>query len=128
MKRDKIIYWTATGLVSAGMAFSAWLYLSKSDDLVKAFKDLGYPMYFMTILGVAKLLGAIVLVIPVADRIKEWAYAGFLFTFIGAGWTHLATSTPATGAFVFLVLLLISYIFRERILSNARAANAVSVK
>lgn len=128
MKRDKIIYWTATALVSAGMLFSAWLYLSKNDDLVKAFKDLGYPMYFMTILGVAKLLGAIVLAVPVADRIKEWAYAGFFFTFIGAAWTHLVTSTPATGAIVFLVLLLISYIFRERILSNAHTANAVPVR
>jgi hypothetical protein len=114
MKRDKIIYWIATGLVAAGMAMSAYMYLSKNPELVSGFQTLGFPLYFVTILGVAKLLGAIVLVAPAGTRLKEWAYAGFLFTFIGAVWVHLETGTAFAGPLVFLIILAVSYVFWNR--------------
>jgi uncharacterized membrane protein len=115
MKRDKILYWMATGLVSAGMMASAWMYLSKNEELMKGFTALGFPLFFVTLLGIAKLLGAIALIIPKENRVKEWAYAGFLFTFVGAIWTHVETSTPFIAPLVFLLLLAASYIFRERL-------------
>lgn len=118
MKRDKIIYWVATGLVAAGMAMSAYMYLTKSPELVTGFETLGFPMYFVTILGVAKLLGAIALVVPAGTRLKEWAYAGFIFVFIGAIWTHMATSTPFVGPLIALIVLGISYFFWTRINSG----------
>ena len=112
MKRDKVIYWIATGLLSVGMLMSAFMYLTKNPQLMKSFQSAGYPDYFVLILGTAKLLGAIVLLAPVWSKLKEWAYAGFAFTFIGAVWTHLATGTPWAAPFVALLILMVSYWFR----------------
>jgi len=110
MKAQKIIYWVITGLLAAGMIMSAFMYLTKSPEMLGAFQTLGFPVYFLLILGSAKLLGAIALVAPVGNRIKEWAYAGFMFTFIGATSTHLFTHTPWISPVVFLVLLTTSYV------------------
>lgn len=114
MKRDNVIYWVATGLVSAGMLMSAFMYLTQNPGLMKNFASAGYPVYFVLILGTAKLLGAIALLAPVWTKVKEWAYAGFTFTFLGAVWTHLATGTPWMAPAIALVLLGVSYWFRLR--------------
>lgn len=113
MKRNKIMYWVATGLVAAGMAMSGVMYLTAAE--MKAnFIQLGFPVYFMILLGVAKLLGAIALVAPLPVNVKEWTYAGFGFTFIGAVWTHVATQTPWIAPVVFLMLLIASYYFFKK--------------
>lgn len=117
MKRDKIIYWVATGLVAAGMALSAFMYLSKNPELMSTFQAIGIPTYLVAVLGVAKLLGAIVLLAPVWDKLKEWAYAGFTFVFLGAAWTHIATGTPWLAPLVALLILLVSYAFRIKLKS-----------
>jgi len=122
MKRDKIIYWIATGLLAAGMGMSAYMYLTKNPELVGAFQLLGFPVYFISILGVAKLLGAIVLVAPAGTRLKEWAYAGFIFTFVGAMWVHLVTGTPWISPFIFLVVLAVSYLFWNRLKVSSTSA------
>lgn len=121
MKRDKIIYWVATSLLAAGMAMSAYMYLTKNPELVGAFQTLGFPVYFVSILGVAKLLGAIVLLAPAGTRLKEWAYAGFIFVFVGAIWTHLVTNTPFISPLVFLIVLGVSYFFWVRINTKVAA-------
>ena len=115
MKRDKIIYWIATGLVSAGMLLSAVMYLSRNPELMGNFKSLGIPIYLVTLLGVAKLTGAIALLAPVGKGLKEWAYAGFTFTFCGALWTHLATGTPWVAPLIFIAVLAVSYFFWKRV-------------
>jgi uncharacterized membrane protein len=115
MKRDKIIYWVSTGLIAAGMLLSAFMYLTQNPELMANFNALHFPVYFVTILGVAKLLGAIALLVPLWSRVKEWAYAGFVFTFVGAIWTHLATGTPWIAPLVFLGVLSVSYYFWIRI-------------
>ena len=114
MRRDKIIYWATTGLVVTGMVLSGGMYLTGNPGLMNNFASLGIPLFFVSLLGVAKLLGAIVLVAPVPKVAKEWAYAGFSFTFIGALWTHIATGTPWIAPLIFLSLLAISYVFRLR--------------
>lgn len=111
MKRDKIIYWIATGLVAAGMSMSAFMYLSNNPELMKSFETLGVPKYLVIVLGVAKLLGSVALLAPVWDKLKEWAYAGFTFVFIGATWTHIATGTPWVAPLVALLILAVSYTF-----------------
>lgn len=121
MKKDKIIYWTTTGLVTTGMLLSAGLYLSQNPALMENFKAIGIPFYLIGLLGVAKLLGAIALISPIWDRIKEWAYAGFAFTFLGAIWTHISTGTSLLPPLVFLVLLAVSYFFRLRVNSGRLA-------
>lgn len=114
MKRNKIIYWVATGLVTAGMAMSGIMYLT-NEEMKLNFTQIGFPIYFMMLLGIAKLLGAIALVAPLPVNIKEWTYAGFGFMFIGAAWTHLATQTPWFAPVVFLGLLITSYFFYKKV-------------
>lgn len=115
MKRDKLFFWVATGLVSAGMLMSALMYLSHNDELMATFHKAGYPDYFVTLLGAAKLLGAIALLVPLWSKVTEWAYAGFAFTFVGAIWTHISTNTPWVAPFIALLLLATSYWFRGRV-------------
>ncbi|MBX2898019.1 MAG: DoxX family protein [Cyclobacteriaceae bacterium] len=114
MKRDKIIYWIVTGLVAAGMALSGIMYLTNEEMKVN-FTQIGFPLYFMRLLGIAKLLGAVALLAPVPANVKEWAYAGFGFTFIGAAWTHVATQTPWVAPVIFLLLLTVSYFFYKKV-------------
>ena len=66
---------------------------------------LGYPAYFASLLGAWKLLGAIVLTVPGLPRLKEWAYAGFVFDLTAAAFSHAAVGDPPTtssGPLVFL--------------------------
>jgi len=122
MKRDKVIYWIATILISAMMLLSSFMYLSKSPMLMASIKVLGIPYYFMALLGVAKLLGVIALLTPTKwYLLKEWAYAGFTFTFIGAIWTHSVTGTSFVPPIFALVLLAISYWAWHRINKEAVA-------
>jgi hypothetical protein len=83
--------------------------------LVDGFKFLGYPQYLIPLLGVAKLLGALALINPWFPKLKEWAYAGFTFTLVGAIWSHIATNTAFTSPLVFLLLVALSYFFFLRI-------------
>jgi hypothetical protein len=122
MKRDKIIYWISTGLVAAAMSMSAFMYLSRNPEMMKSFESIQLPFYMVGILGVAKLLGALVLILPVWDRVKEWSYAGFAFVFIGAVWTHIATNTAWIAPLIFLVILGVSYYFRMRLTTERSTA------
>jgi uncharacterized membrane protein YphA (DoxX/SURF4 family) len=83
---------------------------------VKGFESMGYPPFFLTILGVAKILGAIALVQPMFKRLKEWAYAGFTITLIGAAWSHIAVGQPFIAPLIFMVMLAVSYLFHHRVL------------
>ena len=112
MKTNKITYWTATAIVSIMMVFSAYSYLA-NPAIAQAFQHLGFPAYFRVELAIAKLIGAILLLAPVATRIKEWVYAGFAITFISAFVAHTVSGDPVAnrvGPIVFLILLVTSYI------------------
>jgi hypothetical protein len=115
MKKDKIIYWAATSLSSLAFAASSFMYLSKNPELVSQFQKTGFPLFFVTLLGVAKLLAAIALVAPLWSTIKEWAYAGYAFILIGAVWTHIATATPFAAPLVFLAILGVSYFYYRKL-------------
>ncbi|HEY4789684.1 MAG TPA: DoxX family protein [Bacteroidales bacterium] len=115
MKTNKIMYWVTTGLVSLFMLFSSYMYLSKSPQMMDAFQRLGYPRYFVMLLGTAKLMGVVALIQPKWEMFQEWAYAGFTFTFIGATWTHLSTGTPFIAPLIALVILGTSYGFRYKL-------------
>ena len=90
-KRNKIIYWIATIWVALGMVSSGIVQLIKLKEEVDMMTHLGYPLYFLTILGVWKMLGVIVVLIPKTPLLKEWAYAGFFFSMSGAVFSHLAS-------------------------------------
>jgi hypothetical protein len=114
MKASKIVYWITTGIASALFFLSAYVYLTKSPELMKNFESIGFPAYFVTILGVAKLLGAIAIINPWSRTLKEWAYAGYVFVLIGATWTHLATHTPFIMPLAILGLVGVSYYFYSK--------------
>jgi len=111
----KIIYWVSTGLLAALSVFAGLTYLAGSPQAVQGFEHVGYPQQLRIILGIAKLLGAISLVVPGWPKLKEWAYAGFTFAWISAFVAHyLAKDGPiAFSPLVLLVLLVISYLTRS---------------
>jgi len=110
----KVVYWTSTGIVAALSLFAGYAYLSGSPQAVTGFTHIGYPQQLRILLGIAKPLGAIALIIPGLPHLKEWAYAGFTFAWIAAIVAHhLAKDGPEQFApLVLLVLLAISYVTR----------------
>lgn len=115
MKKNKIIYWSLTALVSLGFLISSFMYLSGNPELLNGFKQLGFPPFFIPILGLAKLLGGLAIINPWWPKLREWAYAGFTFTLIGAVWVHVATGTPFISPLVFFILLATSYYYNRKI-------------
>jgi uncharacterized membrane protein YphA (DoxX/SURF4 family) len=110
----KVTYWVSTVLVAVLSVFAGFAYLSGSPQAVQGFAHVGYPQQLRIILGMAKLLGAITLVLPGLAKLKEWAYAGFTFAWISAIVAHyLAKDGPTAFApLILLVLLGISYVTR----------------
>ena len=109
-----ITYWVTTGLVAAMSLFAAFSYLTGNSQAVEGFAHVGYPQQLRILLGIAKLLGAIALVVPGVPKLKEWAYAGFTFAWIAASVAHyLANDGPkAFMPVILLVLLAVSYVTR----------------
>jgi hypothetical protein len=111
---SKIIYWISTGLVSAMMLFSGFAYFT-NPEVAQGFAHMGFKDFFRVELGVAKLLGAVVLLVPVLpSRIREWAFAGFAITFVSAAIAHTAIGDPVSAAItplVALALLVVSHIY-----------------
>jgi len=89
-KRNKIIYWVATIFLAFGMLASGLQQIFQTKEMMTMIGRLGYPPYFMRIIGVWKILGVIVILIPKFKLVKEWAYAGLFFTMTGALISHLA--------------------------------------
>jgi DoxX-like family len=110
----KITYWVSTALVAALSVFAGFAYLSGGPQAVEGFAHVGYPQQLRIILGIAKPLGAVILVAPGLAKLKEWAYAGFTFAWISAIVAHyLAKDGPkAFAPLVLLLLLVISYATR----------------
>ena len=88
-KRNTIIYWIATALLSFGMLGSGIAQIFQLNDMVALITHVGYPLYMMYIIGVWKILGVIVILLPKFKLLKEWAYAGFFFLMTGALLSHL---------------------------------------
>ena len=114
-KRNKIIYWIATIWLSLGMMSTGIVQLINMKEEVQYMLDMGYPAYFLTIIGAWKMLGVIAILIPRFPLLKEWAYAGFFFIASGALLSHIAVGNPAVELFgpsLLLVLTIISWYFR----------------
>lgn len=121
-KRNKIIYWIATLWLSLGMVSTGMVQLLKVQEEgavappgVYGIKYLGYPVYFLTIIGVWKILGVVAILIPKFPLLKEWAYAGFFFLMSGAIFSHIALGDSVKEIFpslLLLVLTIVSWYFR----------------
>jgi len=117
-KINKIIYWISTIWLSLGMTVTGVLQLLKAKEGtggVDSITHLGYPVYFLTILGIWKILGVVALLIPKLPLLKEWAYAGFFFLITGALFSHITYSDSFKEVYpsvLLLVLLFLSWYFR----------------
>ena len=117
MKKNTIIYWTTTSLFSVMMLFSASMYFT-SPEVQSNFVKMGFQDAFRIELGLAKILGALVLLIPFfKGSVKEWAYAGFGITLISASILHASIGDPVSmivTPLVFLGILSVSHIFWKK--------------
>lgn len=116
MERNTIIYWISTSLLALQLVLASFMYFTAAD--MKAnFEHLGFPAYFRIELGIAKLLAAAVLILPmVPQRLKEWAYVGVAIVFISAFVAHASVDGASTGIapLVSLVILAVSYVFARK--------------
>ena len=125
-KRNKIIYWIATLWLALGMVSTAIVQLIKMKEEVDMMNHLGYPIYFLTLLGIWKLLGVIAILIPKYPLLKEWAYAGFFFAMSGAVFSHLASGDEIIALFgpvLLIVLTVVSWYFRP---ADRKSFSAIS--
>jgi uncharacterized membrane protein YphA (DoxX/SURF4 family) len=114
-KRNKIIYWISTIWLALGMLSGGIVQLIRLQLEIDLVTHLGYPVYLLTILGVWKILGVIVLLVPKFPRLKEWAYAGFFFAMSGALISHIALGDGVKDIFpsvLLMILTLVSWYFR----------------
>ena len=114
-KRNKIIYWVATLWMALGMLSTGIVQLLQTEDEVARIIHLGYPVYFLTFLGVSKISGVVIVLTPKFRLLKEWVYAGFFFTMSGAILSHIALGDPLHKIFpslLLLVLTAVSWYFR----------------
>lgn len=122
MKKTKIIYWIFTGLFAFFMLGSAIPDALVMPVAVGGFKEMGYPVYLIPFLGVAKILGVIAILIPGYPRIKEWAYAGLTFDLIGATYS-IINSGKSIGnwapMFIILFVAAGSYIYYHKKLKES---------
>jgi len=116
MKKINILYWVFTGLFAALMIFSSLSNVVTAPDAVALLNaKLGYPVYIIPFLGVAKLLGSVAILVPGFPRLKEWAYAGLMFDLIGATYSSFAIHEPGAAFMLpFVALGFASYYFYRR--------------
>lgn len=114
-KRNKIIYWVSTIWLALGMLSTGIVQLINLKEGVDKMAQLGYPAYFLSILGIWKVLGVAAVLIPKFPLLKEWAYAGFFFVMSGAVFSHLVHGDEAKeffGPALLLILTIVSWYFR----------------
>jgi hypothetical protein len=91
-KRKLIWYWIITIILSFCIFTGGLFQALQLPDVVKGFKPLGYPNYFISIIGVWKMLGVIAILVPGFKLLKEWAYAGLFILLTGAVISHIAAN------------------------------------
>lgn len=104
MKARTIGYWICTVLIAFSFLSGGVTQLMRAPQAVEGFMKLGYPVYFLIVLGVWKVLGGIVVLIPGFPLVKEWAYAGMIFDLTGASASHLATHAETWHVFAPLIV------------------------
>lgn len=127
------IYWLSTGLVGLDFLVGGAYQIARSPQAVEGFAHLGYPAYFVSFLGVWKVLGALTLLAPGLPRLKEWAYAGIFFDVSAAVVSLIAVGdgiAPALLPLVFVLLTLTSWALRpaSRVLPKPAAKSSTAAE
>lgn len=109
-KTIKIIYWSLIILLCLLLAADGYGGITKQQAGIDALNHLGYPAYLLPLFGILKWLGVVALLQTKYIRIKEWAFAGVAFTFIGAAYSHLAAKDPTSHVIAPLIALVILFV------------------
>ncbi len=115
MANKLIWYWIITGILSFFIFSGGLAQAVRINGVVQGFKPLGYPTYFISLIGIWKVLGVFAILIPKFKLLKEWAYAGIFFTMSGAVISHLASddvSLQIIAPFLLAVLTVLSWYLR----------------
>ena len=115
MKSKAIGYWVTTGIIALLIGSGGIMQVMRRADAVAGIAKLGYPVYFVVLLGVWKVLGALAILAPRLPRLKEWAYAGIFFDLTGASVSHAASGSSAgnvLGPAIFAVVAIASWALR----------------
>jgi DoxX-like family len=125
-KNHRIAYWVTTAILAFVMLSGGAADVLRQSDATAGMVHLGYPLYFVTILGIWKLLGGMTVLAPGLPRLKEWAYAGAVFDLTGATASHLAVGDDVrhiVTPLVFAAVALASWALRPagRLLAPAGA-------
>lgn len=120
MKKDKIIYWTSTGLIA--LFLIPGIFFLDSPMAIEGTQHLGLPMWFHWELGIAKVIAAILIILPFTpNRIKEWSYVGLGIDFISAFIALVTVDGISAMAFfplVVFMILAVSYIYHHKLIQN----------
>ncbi len=130
-KTINILYWVFTILFAALMIFASYPSILVNDDAKNLIHgQLGYPVYFIPFTGWAKLIGAIVILIPGLKIIKEWAYAGLFFDLAAAVYSSIAVSQTVDPMLAFMLVWfvpgILSYVFWHKKLKLERSKKEVA--
>ena len=119
MKKINTWYWITTIIFGGFMLMSGIAEVRMAQQEIDMFKGLGYPTYLIPFLGVLKIVGVIVLVLPRFPRLKEWAYAGFFFDLLGAFYSANAAS-PTFDPRTLFMFLFFAFFFASYFLWHAK--------
>ncbi len=127
MKKINLAYWIITGLFSAFMIFSSIGGITLNEQALAYLHDhMGYPLYFIQFISVAKIIGAVAILLPlVPARVKEWAYFGFFVDLVAAVYSFIALGDPVAQwapMFLFIAVLLVAYWLHHKRTSIRTAA------
>lgn len=114
-KSKTIWYWVITGILSFCLFSGGLAQALQVQGVVQGFKPLGYPTYFISLIGVWKALGIIAILVPGFKLLKEWAYAGLFFTMTGAVISHIASNdihAQIIAPIVFSIFTVLSWYLR----------------
>jgi DoxX-like family len=112
-----VAYWTTTGLLAAECLVGGVMSALRLQPFKDVMTHLGYPPYFMTILGVCYVSAGVVLLAPRLPVVKEWAYAGLMFIYTGATASHIWVGDGAktlVGPLLFVGLTVASWALRPQ--------------
>lgn len=114
-KRIKITYWASTGLLTVILSFGVTMYIVEYEMVAEMFNALGFPIYLVYPVGIAKVLVITTLWWKKLRVFREWAYAGLFFLLLLATSAHLIEGDGKHMApIIVLVLASVSYVSRHK--------------
>jgi len=117
LKTEKIIYRIGIILLAGWFGVSGYLEITKNPLVWGRTLQMGYPAYFITTLGIAKIIGVVVLLVPnKLSWLKEWVFAAFFFDVMFAfisGYSFAAITELVKPAVAFILILITYVMFRK---------------